>query len=81
MKYLLSKKAKKYLKSLTPRLTGKLIEAIEKFPAGYVKPIKGKKTPPLVRLRIGKYRIICFQTESTLRVVKIDTRGDVYKGI
>jgi len=39
--YLLSKQAKKYLKSIQPRIAGKLIEAIEKLPAGKVKPIKG----------------------------------------
>ncbi|MBL7014547.1 MAG: type II toxin-antitoxin system RelE/ParE family toxin [Candidatus Marinimicrobia bacterium] len=81
MIYLLSKQAKKYLKSLQPRITGKLIEAIEKLPEGKVKPIKGKKTPPLFRLRVGKYRIIFLKSDHQIRIVKIDTRGDVYKNL
>jgi mRNA interferase RelE/StbE len=79
--YLLSKQAKKYLKSIQPRIAGKLIEAIEKLPAGKVKPIKGEKTPPLFRLRVGKYRVIFLKSNQQIRVVKIDTRGDVYKSI
>jgi len=50
--YLLSKQAKKYLKSIQPRIAGKLIEAIEKLPAGKVKPIKGKKRHPCLDLEL-----------------------------
>lgn len=79
MIYLLSKQAKKYLKAIPPRISGKLIEAIEKLPNGNVKAVKGKKTPPLFRLRVGKYRIIYQKSDQNIRVIKIDTRGDVYK--
>jgi len=79
--YQLSKQAKKYLKAIQPRIVGKLLEAIEMLPAGKVKPIKGQKTPPLFRLRVGKYRIIFLKSAQNIRVVKIDTRGDVYKSI
>ena len=81
MTYQLSKQAKKYLKAIQPRIAGKLLEAIEMLPAGKVKPIKGKKAPPLFRLRVGKYRIIFLKSDQNIRVVKIDTRGDVYKSI
>lgn len=81
MTYQLSKQAKKYLKAIQPRIAGKLLEAIEMLPAGKVKPIKGQKTPPLFRLRVGKYRIIFLKSAQNIRVVKIDTRGDVYKSI
>jgi mRNA interferase RelE/StbE len=41
--------------------------------------MQGEKYPPLYRLRVGKYRIIYNFTEEEVIIVKIDTRGDVYK--
>lgn len=80
MTFSFSKQAIKYLKSLQPRLTKRIISAIEELPdLGDVKSLKGKKTPPLYRLRLGKYRVIFQRIGDEIRVIKIDTRGDVYK--
>lgn len=79
MNIFFSKKSQKYFYKLQPRIAKKLIEGIEKIPIGDIKPIKGKQTPPLFRLRIGKYRIIFLSENDNLKILKIDTRGDVYK--
>ncbi len=80
MRYLLSKQAVKTLKGLTRRVAKNIIAAIEELPEkGDNRPIKGKRTPPLWRLRVGKYRIIYQRSDSIIRILKIDTRGDVYK--
>ncbi len=80
MTFSLSKQVLKYLKALQPRLTKRIISAIEDLPVlGDVKSLKGKNIPPLYRLRIGKYRVIFLMSEDEIRIIKIDSRGDVYK--
>ena len=82
MRYLLSKQAVKTLKGLTRRVAENIITAIEKLPEkGDTRQLKGKRTLPLWRLRVGKYRIIYQRSESETRILKIDTRGDVYKNL
>jgi len=74
-----SKQSLKTLNKLQVRISRKLINSIENIPHGDIKPLKGKKTLPLFRLRVGKFRIL-FSTENDIIIVlKIDTRGDVYK--
>ncbi len=80
MTFSLSKQALKYLKALQPRLTKRIISAIEDLPDfGDVKILKGKKTPLLYRLRIGKYQVVFHINEDEIQIIKIDTRGDIYK--
>ena len=57
----------------------RIIEGIEKIPQGDIKKLRGEKYPPLYRLRIGKFRIIYHIENAEIIIVKIDTRGDVYK--
>lgn len=42
-----------------------------------VKPIMGEKD--IYRIRVGKYRILFTIIENVLLVVRIATRGDIYK--
>ena len=77
MKILFSKKAEKYLASLVSRIAFNILHRIELIPEGDIKPLAGRKGE--YRLRVGKYRIIFFISNDTVYVVKIDTRGDVYK--
>lgn len=80
MKFLYSRTCIKYLQTLQKDITHKLIEAIEKLPfEGDIKKLKGKKVKNIFRLRIGKYRIIYSQEKEVIKIIKIDTRGDVYK--
>ncbi|MHB8062289.1 MAG: type II toxin-antitoxin system RelE family toxin [Ruminiclostridium sp.] len=57
----------------------KLVESIDKIPQGDIKKLQGEKYPPLYRLRVGKYRIIYHIGKEETIIVKIDTRGDIYK--
>jgi len=80
MKILYSKTSIKYLQGLEQKLTKKIVEAIDKLPSeGDIKRLKGKKAMNVFRLRCGKHRIIYEMEEEILKILKIDTRGDVYK--
>jgi mRNA interferase RelE/StbE len=80
MKYLWSKTSLKYLQGLDRKAARKLIDCIKKLPfEGDVRKLKGKKIQRISRLRVGKYRVLFLQEETEIKILKIDTRGDVYK--
>jgi len=80
MKVFYSGTSLKYLEKVKKNLAGKIVEGINKLPnEGDTKKLKGQKVKNLFRLRIGKIRIIYKIDENELKVIKIDTRGDVYK--
>ena len=80
MKIFFSRTSLKYLQDLDKKTCRKIIEAIDKLPIeGDVKKLKGQKKKNIYRLRIGRYRTIFAQNKDVIRIVKIDTRGDVYK--
>ncbi len=51
---------------------------IEEPPQGNIKSLKGQ-LKGLNRLRIGNWRIIYQETEKTIDVLSISSRGDAYK--
>jgi len=73
------KNAYKTLESYDKDTIRSLVNAINSIPQGDIKRLQGEKHPPLYRLRIGKYRIVYSIESNELLIVKIDTRGDVYK--
>ncbi len=80
IKFIYSKKAKKSLEGYDYKTSMRIIKAIDKIPLGDIKRLVGNKVPVLFRLRVGKYRIIyMYEDEQTIKVIKIDTRGDIYK--
>jgi len=80
MKFLYSRTSIKYFQTLQKDINNKLIEAIEKLPfEGDIQKLKGKTVKNIFRLRIGKYRVIYSQEKEVIRIIKIDTHGDVYK--
>jgi mRNA-degrading endonuclease RelE of RelBE toxin-antitoxin system len=80
MKILYSKTSLKYLQGLDKKIRKRIFFGIEKLPnKGDVKKMKGQKLKNIYRLRIGKYRIIFLQEKEWIKVLDIDTRGDVYK--
>jgi len=80
MKILYSKTSIKYLQKLERNAVRKIVDAIEKLPLeGDVKRLKGKKIKNVFRLRIGRHRIIYAREKKTVKIIKIDTRGDIYK--
>ena len=79
MKILYSKTSIKYLQKLEQNAIRKIVEAIEKLPIeGDVKRLKGKRTKNIFRLRVGKHRVIYAREKDIVKVIKIDTRGDIY---
>ncbi len=80
MKVFYSRTSLKYIEKVKRDLAGKIVKGINKLPnEGDIKKLKGQKIKNLFRLRIGKIRIIYKIDENELKVIKIDTRGDVYK--
>lgn len=80
MKFLYSKTSIKYLQKLERDVVRKIIEAIEKLPfEGDINKLKGKKAKNIYRLRIGKFRVIYLFEKEVIKIIKIDTRDDVYK--
>jgi mRNA interferase RelE/StbE len=80
MKFLYSRTSIKYLQKLERSVVLKIIEAIEKLPfEGDINKLKGKKVKNIYRLRIGKFRVIYSLGKEVIKIIKIDTRGDVYK--
>lgn len=58
----------------------RLVEAIGELPdKGDIRRLKGQVTQNIYRLRVGRHRIIFVREGDEIRIVKIDTRGDVYK--
>ncbi len=54
--------------------------AIEKIPAGDIRPYKG--SPGTYRLRVGDWRILFSYPEHDIILIeKIGPRGEVYKGV
>ena len=69
---------KKFLK-YDRKLQEKIFNAIEKLPDGDVKRLIGNDIPPIYRIRVSKYRILFHMNEDEIQILKVDSRGDVYK--
>jgi mRNA interferase RelE/StbE len=39
----------------------------------------GNDIPPIYRLRVSKYRVLFHMKEEEIQILKVDSRGDVYK--
>lgn len=80
MKVLYSRTSIKYLQGLNKKTSGKIIKAIDGLPLeGDIKKLKGERVKNIYRLRIGRRRVLFVWEKDVIKIVKIDTRGDVYK--
>jgi mRNA interferase RelE/StbE len=80
MPIFLSKTSLKYLAKLEKATRSKIVTAVEGLPdKGDIKKMRGPGPPNLFRLRIGKYRVLYTWEEDIIRIIDIDTRGDIYK--
>ena len=69
--------AEKYLDSQTPSTRKRIMDAIDDLPEGDVRKLQGRKG---YRLTIGAFRVLFdYADNSTIDVVTIAPRGDVYK--
>ena len=75
-----SNNAAKYYKKLPKKYKDLVDMALTKISEGKqldIKPIIGEKD--VYRIRIGKYRILFIKITNTILIIKIGSRGDVYK--
>jgi mRNA interferase RelE/StbE len=79
-KFVIRKKAKKFIDKLPQNEKRIIIDAIEKLPNyGDIKHLKGHEG--LLRLRVGKYRIIYSKDDEKFIIYVIDAgnRGEIYR--
>ena len=78
MKVVYSNQAVDYLDKQTDKQAARIKNAVSALPAGDVKKLKGIVNG--YRLRVGSVRVLFERVGEKVTVVKIDNRGDVYKG-
>lgn len=74
-----SKTFEKKFATYDRKLQEKIFTAIQNLPNGDVKRLSGDDVPPVYRLRVSKYRILFLMDEMTISILKVDSRGDIYK--
>ncbi|MDR0311826.1 MAG: type II toxin-antitoxin system RelE/ParE family toxin [Acidobacteriota bacterium] len=72
-----AKQAETYLDKQTERQAARIKTAVSLLPAGDVRKLKGIENG--YRLRVGNVRVLFERDGGGVRVVRIDSRGDVYK--
>ena len=79
MKISYSKTFEKKFSKYNRKLQEKIFNVIQKLPNGDVKRLTGNDIPPIYRIRISKYRILFHMNEEEIQILKVDSRGDIYK--
>ncbi|PHS30904.1 MAG: hypothetical protein COA92_09105 [Sulfurovum sp.] len=79
MKISYSKTFEKKFSKYDKKLREKIFNAIQNLPDGDVKRLTGNEIPPIYRIRISKYRILFHMNEEEIQILKVDSRGDIYK--
>lgn len=74
-----SNKALKFLKSQNKDTQKRIVSAIEKLPLeGDIRKLKGLNG---YRLRVGTFRVLFDINRNIIDIIKIENRGQVYKGV
>ena len=79
MKISYSKTFEKKFSKYDRKLQEKIFSVIQNLPDGDVKRLVGNEIPPIYRIRVSKYRILFYMNEEEIQILKVDSRGDVYK--
>jgi len=80
MKPSFGRKALKALSRYGERERARLVEAIGNLPdRGDIRRLEGQILKNTYRLRVGRYRVVFVREGDEIKILKIDTRGDVYK--
>jgi mRNA-degrading endonuclease RelE of RelBE toxin-antitoxin system len=75
-----SKTSLKFLSKLGEDMRAKIVSAIDGLPdRGDIQKMRGQTLKNVFRLRVGRYRILYIREADAIRVLDIDTRGDIYK--
>ena len=81
MRIVYAKKFVKKFSKLDNKFQKKVYTAINNIPKGDIKRLSGRRLPPIYRLRVSNYRELFNFEDETLKILLIDSRGDVYKNI
>ena len=79
MKISYSKTFEKKFSKYDRKLQEKIFNAIQNLPDGDIKRLTGNDIPPIYRIRVSKYRILFHMNEKEIQILKVDSRGDIYK--
>jgi mRNA-degrading endonuclease RelE of RelBE toxin-antitoxin system len=75
-----SRNSLKYLSKQEKEVRLNIVSAIERLPdKGDIQKMRGQSLQNLFRLRVGKYRILFVRQMDTIKILDIDTSGDIYK--
>jgi mRNA interferase RelE/StbE len=74
-----SKSFEKKFSKYDRKLQEKIFQAIQNIPEGDIKRLTGDDIPPIYRIRVSKYRILFHMNEEEVQILKVDSRGDIYK--
>jgi len=74
-----SKTSLSRLNRLDRKTRERIMAAIDDLPQGSdIKKMRARKIENLYRLRIGKYRVLFIRQSDCIRILEVDTRGDIY---
>ena len=76
-----SKQAYRYLRKLHRPKAKQIISAINKLPNWEGNIVKMRGIENLYRLRVDDYRVLFSPEYDIIKIEKIGSRGDVYRGI
>ncbi|MDM8547346.1 hypothetical protein QUF61_12685 [Candidatus Venteria ishoeyi] len=79
MRFYYSRTFEKKFSKYDQKLQKKIFDAIQALPEGDVKQMVGNNIPVIYRLRVSKYRILFQMKSGEVKILKVDTRGDIYK--
>ena len=79
MKISYSKTFEKKFSKYDRKLQEKIFNAIQNLPDGDVKRLTCNDIPPVYRIRISKYRVLFHINKEEIQILKVDSRGDIYK--
>ena len=74
-----SKSFEKKFSKYDRKLQEKIFQAIQNILEGDIKRLTGDDIPPIYRIRVSKYRILFHMNEEEVQILKVDSRGDIYK--
>jgi len=76
----LSRKSTKFLAKCELKTRKLIVEAISELPGrGDIRKLKGRVIKNSFRLRVGRFRVVYVVEGEQIRILRIDTRDDIYK--
>lgn len=78
MNLFFSRSSLSYLERQEQRTRDRIVAAIDRLPSsGDITKMKAAKIGNLFRLRVGKFRVLYVLESENIKILDIDTRGDI----